>query len=522
MASNGKPTSCRGCPLERAGSGFASTGGEGTSTKVLVVAEALGADEARTGEPLVGAAGKTWDRLVSGVHYPPLGRSLQRDDFLLSNCVWCQPPGNALVGASYERAALDHCRPNLEGLLKRFKPKAILTLGNTPLRWFTGQWGIEQLRGYVFDSPWGPVIPTYHPSYIMRGNWHLSRVVQLDLLRALEVARLGAKHLVVEKAYQLSPSWGEVRDFLESWRAAGRPPLAFDIETPKPSDAENAEGDLAFEDDASYQILMISLAFKPFEAISIPWVAGLKELVLEALGEEADFLVWNAKFDVPRLVAAGAHFGGRIIDVMLAWHWLEPSLPMGLKYVATFVCPDMHAWKLDMGKNFSWYNAADSDVLLRVYQEVKGRLEAEGRWKTFERHFLEFGKVLQRMTERGVTVDHAARAEARANFQRRFDDVVDRAAKLAPDAVCAVHPKRGYKKPPKDTTGLVQIEVELTPEEEAQRRKEAERARQKALKESEKQKRKAQREAAKAAKQMAKTHSKRRKPRRVGKAAGQA
>ena len=500
--------------MEKQGAGFARTGGDGSSTGVLVVAEALGSEEARAGEPLVGPAGKTWDRLVGRTLYPGHGRNFDRSDFLLANCINCQPPGNLLVGAPYERAALDHCRPYLEDTIKRFRPKAILTLGNTPLRWFTSHWGIEQLRGYVFESPWGPVVPTYHPSYIMRGNWHLSRVVQLDLLRAVEVAERGTSYLHVEKAYQLSPTHGEVLGFLDRWRAAGRPPLAFDIETPMADEAAAAE-DMTFEDDASYNILMISLAWEPFKAISIPWMEPFKSMVSEAFAEEADFLVWNAKFDVPRLVAAGVHFGGRIVDAMLAWHWLEPSLPMGLKYVATFFCPDMSAWKLEMHKNFQWYNAADSDVLLRVYLDIKSRLDAQGRWKTFERHFLDFGKILQKMTERGVTVDHGARQEARERFQARFDDVVARAQVGAPQAIAPLHPKRGYKKPPKDTTGMVQIEVTLTEEEVTQRRKEAERARQKALKEAEKQKRKAQREEARRAKKVGKAASKRGKGRKL-------
>lgn len=505
---DGKPAGCIGCPLQRLGSGFAYATDGGAATEVLVVAEALGSDEARAGTPLVGAAGKTWDRLVSRTTDPVRNVPFSRDDFRLDNCVHCQPPGNVLVGATYERAALDRCRPYLEDTLRRFKPKAILTLGNTPLRWFTGQWGVEQLRGYVFESPWGPVIPTYHPSYIMRGNWHLSRVVQLDLLRAVEVARKGTSYLHVEKEYELSPSWGTVRAFVDRWKAAGCPPLAFDIETPKADEAALNE-DMTFEDDASYNILMISLAWEPFKAISIPWMEPFIGMVKEVFSQKADFLVWNAKFDVPRLVASGVHFEGRVVDVMLAWHWLEPSLPMGLKYVATFFCPDMPAWKLEMHKNFAWYNAADSDVLLRVYNEIHSRLAGQGRWKTFERHFLDFGSILQRMTERGVTVDHEARKAARDRFQTRFDGVVAKAAVSAPTTLGVLSPKRGYVKPPKDLSGLIQIEVDLTPEEEVKLRKEQERARQKATKEAEKQKRKAQREEARRAKALGKGPAKR-------------
>lgn len=485
-----KPATCFGCPLWTEGTGFAGTDGKGVTTNVLAVAEAPGEAEASKGVPLVGPAGKTWDRMVGRTFDPILGRKLLRDDFLLYNCIQCRPPDNHLNGAPYELAAIAHCRPNLEGAIRDFKPKAILALGNTALRWFTGHSGIEQLRGYVFRTKWGPVVPTYHPSYIMRGNWHLARVVQLDILRAIEVAREGVDHLFRDKAYTLSPTYGEVRDFLEGWRAAGRPPLSFDIETPKAGEAADAE-DMTFEDDASYQILMISLAWKPFEAISIPWQEPFISLVKAAFAEDADFVVWHAGFDVPRLMAAGVHFGGRIIDAMLAWHWLEPSLPMGLKWVATFFCPDMHAWKLGMQENFQWYNAADSDVLNRVFLEVRNRLEKQGRWKTFERHFLDFGKILLKMSERGVAVDQEERKLARDRFNERFLQTLDRARDRAPAAILKVSPKRGYKRTPKSTEGLVQIEVELTPQEVEEFRKKREKDREKARKAKEKAERKA-------------------------------
>lgn len=503
-----KPAGCRGCPLERLGSGFVPREDGGSSTGVLVVAEAPGADEAREGVPLVGAAGKTWDRLVGRTIDPVHMRPFVRADFCLDNVLHCQPPSNVLVGASYERAATEHCRPNLENTLQRVRPKAILTLGNTPLRWFTGQWGVEQLRGYVFETSYGPVIPTYHPSYIMRGNWHLSRVVQLDLLRAVQVAREGTAKFHVEKAYELSPSAQELERFLVEWRAAGRPPMAFDIETPHAGDAADAEG-MTFEDDASYTILMISLSWQPYKAISVPWIEPFRSMIIKMFSEQADFLVWNAKFDVPRLQAGGVSFKGRVVDVMLAWHWLEPSLPMGLKYVATFFCPDMQAWKLDMHKNFAWYNCADSDVLLRVFKEIHLRLSEEGRWKTFERHFLDYGQVLQRMSERGVTVDEEARKEAQDRFKLRFDSTVEKAAAGAPKSLGVLNPKRGYARTPKDTTGMVQIEVELSAEEQAKLKKEEERARQKAIKEAEKQARKAQREEARRAKALGKANAKR-------------
>jgi hypothetical protein len=220
-------------------------------------------------------------------------------------------------------------------------------------------------------------------------------------------------------------------------------------------------------------------------------------------------LVWNAKFDVPRLLASGVHFNGGIIDVMLAWHYLEPALPMGLKYVATFFCPDMGAWKLDMHRNFQWYNAADSDVLLRVYNGVVKQLEAQGRWTKFLRHFVDFGKILQRMTERGISIDHEARTNARNHFQQRFSGVVQSTQALAPTNILGVHPKRGYAKPPKELGGLVQLYVELTPKEVATREKRLDNVRKKAAKKAAIQARKNQREEAKRIKAVGKAASKR-------------
>lgn len=439
-----KDVRCRGCVLCDIGTGFARTDGRG-ELDILVVAEALGEDEAEVGRPLVGKAGLTWDRIVSRTYDDVLKRNLKRDDFVHGNTINCRPPDNVLVGAPYEQAALDHCRPYLEETIKDVQPKAIIALGDTALRWFTGHRGITKLRGYVFETPFGPVVPTYHPSYIQRGNFHLARVVQTDILKALKVAREGIGAFHKAKHYQSRPSIGDAHGFLTAWRAAGSPPIAFDIETPKGSDKKDEE--MNIEDDESYTVLMVSFAFSPYHAISFPWMPPFIDVAKAILAEAPTTLVWNAKFDVPRLVANGCDFGGEVVDAMIAWHWLEPGLPMGLKYVATFLCPDMSAWALEKeSMGMPWYNCADSDVLLRAFYEIKARLEAQGRWTTFERHFLEYGKILYKMTRRGILVDEAARKEGFEYFEARYAQVESDIQPIVPLEVKPVHPKKGYKK----------------------------------------------------------------------------
>jgi uracil-DNA glycosylase len=435
---------CRGCVLEKIGQGFALTDGRG-DLGLLAVAEALGKEEAREKKPLVGAAGKVFNRIISRTIDPERKVPLKRDDFTLANVVNCRPPENVLVKAPYEQAAIDQCAPYLRETIRRLKPKAIIAMGNTPLRWFTGETGIESLRGYIFDTQYGPVIPTYHPSYIQRGQWHLVRVVQLDILKALSVARHGKPTRA--RKYISRPSIQDALRFKEAYKEAGFPLLAFDLETPyiagRDKDEDVYIDDIAEEDDPSYNILMCSFSFREGEAITFPWIPpfiGIAQEILSSPGPKCGHNIRG--FDVKRLVANGCPVRGRLYDTMDAWHFLEPALPMGLKYIATFMCPDMPPWRLMSTQDKPWYCAADSDVALRCMNRIRANLEKEQRWTTFERHFVDLGLVLDRVTIRGIQVDKALRKEARESFHARFEGEVKDLQSLVPESL---KPKHFYK-----------------------------------------------------------------------------
>lgn len=387
-------------------------------------------------------AEKLLNRMIARTEDPHTGELLKREDFLFANVIWCRPPDNVLTGASYEDEAISKCAPYLDKIIADAKPKAILALGNIALRRLTGNWGIDSLRGYVFDTRYGPVVGTYHPSYIGRGKFPLARVFQMDLQRVLSVARDGVPTL--EKHYTLTPSWGEAYAFLEEFRERGCPTLAFDIETPwSKMDKDAMIGDVALEDDASYTILRISFSFAHGRAITLPWCPPFISVAKALLEEKGDKIVWNRHFDVPRLRAQGIEFGGRIIDAMDAWHFLEPSFPMGLKYAATFFCPDMHAWKLESHDRPEWYSCADSDVLLRCYDGIRARLEKAGKWAIFEKHFIDLSQVLDKMSKRGVAVDPVLRKAKYDEFIGKYEELV---RVLQPIVPVEVKKKKVYKK----------------------------------------------------------------------------
>jgi DNA polymerase len=425
--------------MRRVGSrGFAPTTGKG-HTGVLIVAEALGTQEADAGKPLVGPTGQLTDRMVSRVEDPLTGVLLNRDDFYYSNVLWCKPPNNKLEKEWYENEAITHCSPHLEETLNTLKPKAILALGNVALRWFTGHYGVTKLRGYTFETKWGPVIPTYHPSFIMKGKFNLARVWQMDLKKALYIAR----HGVVKKPrfYITHPSPPEVLRFVERYESDTSRMLAFDIETPhssfgKDEEAGDKERDKVLEDDPSYKyIIRISFAFEEGEAISFPWCPPYIAYAQRLLASPGPKCVWNKNFDVPRLRANGCPVSGRLYDGMEAWHYLEPGFPMGLKYAATFFCPDMPPWALETKTNPEWYSAADSDVLLRCLNGTRRNLIAQGRWDLFERQVVELGMVLQKISDRGVRTDGEKRRKAREELQGEYQAIMDELQTLVPREV---------------------------------------------------------------------------------------
>ena len=402
-----------------------------------------------------GSARGVWKRIVSRTSDPELNRSLTEGDFEF-----------------FEFDGSDGARRILRERCSEGDIQAVLTLGECAFGALTGESGVLKLRGYAIPTGIGPVvvIGTYAPSYIMAGKFNLARVVQSDLLKALDIARHGAEKLYKPKDYCTRPSVEEALSFVSRWHLDGLPPIAFDIETPWSDHKDEA---MTFEEDSSYTILMCSFAWEPCKAISLPWTPPYIDIIRSILSNAPTTLVWNAKFDVPRLMANGVDFGGEIIDVMIAWHWLEPSLPMGLKFVAPFLCPDMDAWALGRKDDFALYNCGDSDVLLRAFQAVSDRLKLQGRWQIFERHFLKFGKILTRMTARGINVDLEARRASRKEFEIDFERVVGEAVSMAPLEVRPVHPKKGYKKGEAALRksglwvdgGMRAIEVEISDEE---------------------------------------------------------
>lgn len=133
--------------------------GEGNPNASLMFAgEGPGADEDASGRPFVGAAGQLLDRIIESI-------GLRREDVYIANVVKCRPPGNRAP----ERDEATTCQPFLHRQIAAVSPKVIVVLGNTPLESLLGfKGGITRLRGKFHEFRGIPVMPTFHPAYLLR------------------------------------------------------------------------------------------------------------------------------------------------------------------------------------------------------------------------------------------------------------------------------------------------------------------------------------------------------------------
>ncbi|NQU40326.1 MAG: uracil-DNA glycosylase [Lentisphaerae bacterium] len=125
--------------------------------EILFVGEAPGADEDAQGIPFVGRAGKLLTKMIEAMGY-------QRDDVFIANIAKCRPPANRKP----EPEEMELCIPYLKGQIALLSPRVIVCLGATATEGLLGLTGITSLRGTWHTFEGIDVMPTFHPSYLLR------------------------------------------------------------------------------------------------------------------------------------------------------------------------------------------------------------------------------------------------------------------------------------------------------------------------------------------------------------------
>ena len=159
--------------------------GEGNPRARLVfVGEGPGRDEDMEGRPFVGEAGKLLTRIIEN------GMGLKRGDVYICNVVKCRPPKNRVPEADEVEA----CLPFLKRQLEIVSPDMICTLGLTAAQNLLGRpFVMNRERGKWVSFMSVPVMPTYHPAYLLR-NISAKRQVWEDVQEIMSRMGLEVKH----------------------------------------------------------------------------------------------------------------------------------------------------------------------------------------------------------------------------------------------------------------------------------------------------------------------------------------
>jgi DNA polymerase len=166
--------SCQRCRLAKGRTQVVFSDGN-PQARLMVVGEAPGANEDRTGLPFVGQAGKFLDLLLAAVDLS------RRDSVYICNVLKCRPPGNRDPMAD----EIELCSPFLKGQIALVAPEVILAVGTFAAQLLTGtNRPLGKLRGSVYAYEGVPLVVTYHPAALLRNaGWTRSTWDDLQLLR---------------------------------------------------------------------------------------------------------------------------------------------------------------------------------------------------------------------------------------------------------------------------------------------------------------------------------------------------
>jgi DNA polymerase len=165
---------CSRCKLHGLGRTQIVFGVGNPQADLMFVGEAPGADEDIQGEPFVGRAGQLLTKMIEAMGFA-------RGEVYIANVLKCRPPGNR----NPEPDEIERCEPFLFRQIGSVQPKVIIALGAFAARTLLQtQDPISRLRGRVYPFRGAQLIPTFHPSFLLRSPGY-KREAWEDLKTAL-------------------------------------------------------------------------------------------------------------------------------------------------------------------------------------------------------------------------------------------------------------------------------------------------------------------------------------------------
>lgn len=458
-----KPSDCTGCVLHEyktkagqvinLGTGFIKPEGSG-DLGVVIVGEGPGHEEVVDSlpfRPQAQAGSKLQQALkLAAIENP----RVRRERFLIWNLIACQPPNNALDGTWYCGQAVEHCRRYFKRVMDFRVPgdkqRVVLALGNLPLRMLTEYSGIAAakesvtaLRGYVLRSDYGPLVNSFHPSFVKRGNHKYTPILVRDILKAVAVANGSYKSYWFHKDYKAPdynefPSLEDAESFYFQVRSRGNALLTYDIETEtSPEVDEDVREEIMHERPKTIQF-----SLNKGLAINFPWAGEyikVAKRILRLGNPKAGHNNWF--FDDPILGREGVEIAGAVHDCMWMFKSLHPEYDRNLQAVASlydFPFP----WKHLMSERFEYYGCVDVDVLHWILPYLVKEMKKTGTWRGYIEQVYQVHPIMKGASKRGMPVNQERWEKLGGRLKIVEQRIRDKLQELVPDELKNLTPRR--------------------------------------------------------------------------------
>ncbi len=441
--------------------------------KILLVGESPGEEEERLGKPFCGQAGLQLKRMLSHA-------GIDFNSCYVTNIMSERPPGNRF-SYFYETtkrkiplAKLTRGIEILKKKIKDIKPNIVICLGAEPLRAVTNKFGIENWRGSVLLVNGTKIIPTYHPSYVLR-KYEGHVICEMDFIKAKKESETSSYTDPCDNAvFTLAPSFDRTLEWLKNALSC-KNRVSFDIETA--SSAESGTG----------LIRCLGLAQRRGErlrTISIPFMKNPNEpgaskvtamrTAISVFPESSTFTsYWNKNqelqllkltnrifqdekiqkigqnsisFDAPRLfdqfkIVVENHY----MDTMQAHHCCYLELPKGLNFLTTMYTDFSNYWtEKETANDLSeWrYNCLDSVVTLIVSEKLDHELKELKVSSLYFNHVHHLAVALTKAQRIGLLVDVKTRDALRIENEKTLQEIETAVEKIAGKKININSPKQ--------------------------------------------------------------------------------
>jgi DNA polymerase-1 len=372
----------------------------------MLIGEAPGREEERSGRVFSGAAGQLLDKCLERAGLNP-------SELYITNAVKCRPPENRAP----ERIEAKICAAEyLTAEIEEIRPSHILLLGNAALQAVARKSGITKHRGVRLDIKGQPksrtIMAAFHPAYALR-NPGVHPTLQEDIRRFARAIRGEFQVVPVRKRYVATAAGlRHVIQLLEN--APDGTVVSYDVENryrPWDSDWSIQCLGLSLDGEVSYVIPL----YHPESPFRRKWTQLLGHLRGPLTRPGLKLVGQNAKHDNVQLAGAGIFLEHRF-DIMLAAHLLDENRPKNLGFLSqTYLGADVYKGSLDLKpdqiikvpiRDLCAYNGEDVGYTHQLYQKLKPELIEQPRLtRLFTKLMMPGSHVIQQVEMKGMHVD---------------------------------------------------------------------------------------------------------------------